>query len=163
VVRRLALLIAVLLAPGCGTRFEAEVAAADRAVLAAPEALELFALLPFPSQGEEPLKPGEEAFHGYRILGRARVEDAGARAALLGLVRRGIDASDGAVAVCFLPRHGLRAERGGAAVDLVLCYECMQARVYGAGAEPGEIATASTVEPEVSAFFRAQGLELDAR
>jgi hypothetical protein len=163
VIRRVGLLCAVLLAAGCGTRFEAGVAAADRAVLAAPEALELFALSPFPSAGEEPLAPDEEGFHGYRVLGRTRVHDAEARAELLGLVRRGIDASDGAGAACFLPRHGLRAERGGSAVDLVLCYECLRARIYGARPEPWEVLTASTVEPEVSAFFRAQGLELDAR
>jgi len=163
VIPRLALLLAALLAPGCGTRFEAEVAAADRAVLAAPEALELFALRPFPSESEVPLAPGEQAFHGYRILGRARIETAEASAELLDLVRRGIDASDGVQAACFLPRHGLRVERNGAAVDLVLCYECLRARVYGAGLEPGEVATARTFEPEVSAFYEAQGLVLDGR
>ena len=161
--RRAIPLVLAALALGCGTRFEKEVGAEERAVLAAPEALELLALLPSPSGEDRLLAPEEDAFRGYRVLGRAVVDGAEERAQLVGLVRRGIDAAGKETASCFLPRHGLRARRGDATVDLLLCYECLRARIYGAGAEPAEVATGAEVEPELTALFRAHGLRVAGR
>ena len=36
-------------------------------------------------------------------------------------------------AACFIPRHGVRAGRQGAELELVICFECNQARVYPEG------------------------------
>lgn len=149
---------AALLCLACGTRFEREIGAEERAVLAAPDELELFALAPSPAPGDPPPAPDEDSFRGYRVTGRAAAQGE-EMAALVGLVRRGINAG-GDGAACFLPRHGLRARRGDATVDLVVCYECQRAKVYGAAAEPALVTTASTVEPELSAAFRAHGLKV---
>jgi hypothetical protein len=159
VLRRAFPLAAALLAClACGTRYEREIGAEERAVLAAPDELELFALAPSPSTADQPLAPGEDSFRGYRVTGRAAAEGE-EMAELVGLVRRGINAG-GQGAACFLPRHGLRARRGDATVDLVVCFECQKAKVYGAGPEPAAVTTASTVEPELSAAFRAHGLKV---
>jgi hypothetical protein len=83
---------------------------------------------------------------------------------LVDLVRRGIETSDGRVAMCFLPRHGVVLRRGEERLDLVICYECLQLRMYREGAgESGGVRTSDEVEGEVSAVFRAHGLTLAAR
>ncbi len=145
---------------GCGSRYDEDVPPTDRGILEGAEELMIFALRPHPTTAEEPLKAGEEAFHDFKVLGRATVADA-RRAELIELVRKGIDASDGVAALCFLPRHGVRATgRGNDVVDLVICYECFQMVVYGADGERTTVLTAASVEPAVTRLFEDHGLKI---
>lgn len=101
-----------------------------------------------------------DQFHGYAVLGRKPVADAARRRELIELVFEGVGASDGRVAYCFNPRHGLSFRRGSERVDLVICFECSQVRVHGLeGGEPPMLLTADSVQPRVDAFFAARGLE----
>jgi hypothetical protein len=152
----LPVLAAIPLAFGCGGPWEG-LSSGSRLVLEAPEAVELLALVPFPTVVEAPLKAGERSFHGFRVRSSGPLEDARAAAALIELLREGVARGDGKVALCFLPRHGLRVSRGEDRVDLVVCFECFQIRCYDARGERADLQTSAALEPEVTRFFEERG------
>ena len=129
------------------------------AALADPERVELLALHPYPYQlegGED----GLELFHEYGVLGRAELEDGVGGNELLALIEQGIEESNGMVAACFNPRHGLRVAADGSTWELLICYECLSMQVYRDGERVEGHRTAESVEPQVSATYRAAGLEI---
>jgi hypothetical protein len=68
-------------------------------------------------------------FHGYHILGRKTVAQAGElkewrRGSIEGLV-------PSTSAFCFEPRHALRIRTRDSITDVVLCFECGQMRIFG--------------------------------
>ncbi len=128
------------------------------AVLAPAGALEIFALDPTSMQTAEP--PEGETLHGYEILGRATLADPATCRALLGHVYAGIAADDGIRALCFDPRHGIRARSGEDVVELVICFECFQVRVHGPGDARTNLGTVQRVEPAVSRIYRDAGLAI---
>ena len=65
-------------------------------------------------------------FRGYAILGKVEITDPAARQEIVKAVLDGISESDGTVASCFWPRHGVQVLTNGKAVDYVICYECLQ-------------------------------------
>lgn len=81
------------------------------------ESIELYSLSPF-----RELKP-TEGFRGWLIMGKTIVKEP---KAVLEAVEKGAKDSDGKVAKCFEPRHGIRAGD----VDLVICFACLQTYVY---------------------------------
>src|SRR5947209_12483411 len=94
-----------------------------RSVLAGADRVELFSLSPsrptamvrpdgsrYPSDAD--LEQAEK-FHDWKVLGRTVIADRGTRRDVVAAVERGIADSDGSVAACFNPRHGLRATQGG--------------------------------------------------
>src|SRR5262249_52718145 len=106
-----------------------------RAVLDAADTVELLSLDPndadFDDEDEDdesearprvvnPSPPPAPAdlFHGFLVLGKTVLEDPAERSAILSALYRGIDESDGDVVMCFDPRHGIRARRGEAVVDV---------------------------------------------
>ena len=133
-----------------------------RDVLEEPDSAELITLVPFPPISDEnPLGAGEEAFHDYKVISRTHVQDAAVTGELLDLIHRGVAASDGTVAACFNPRHGLRLHRGDDVVDLVICFECLSIDLYQADGTRQDLRTVDTVEPEVTRIYEAQGLVVD--
>src|SRR5436190_10180207 len=99
-------------------------------VLAAAEAVELLSI--DKPAGPADRKPGEaERFHENAVLGSTTVTGRAAVAKLVGQIEKGVtDATILDKALCFHPRHGLRAKAGGSVVELVICYECGQINVY---------------------------------
>lgn len=152
---RLAILLSALLATACSK--PAPVAPDVEAVLEAPDRFEILALSPEREQ-DTPSGPPAGTFHGHRILGRAQLPAAGMREELVGLVYQGLRDSDGTVARCFNPRHGISATRGGRTVDLLICYECYLMRIHGPSGEPTMVPTSDKVEPEVTRRFREAGV-----
>jgi len=71
-----------------------------------------------------------DGYFGYQVLGRTSVKDPARARALIGEFRKSVEANGGWVAACFNPRHGLHASHEGNTVDLVICFECAQTRVY---------------------------------
>lgn len=70
----------------------------------------------------------KKTFHGWLI--RSRVDVSGEKKSeLLGKLYTAI-AEDPAPARCFIPRHGIRAASGDRTVDLIICFECRQMRMY---------------------------------
>ena len=78
---------------------------------------------------ESKLPPGE-TFHEYEVLGKSEIRDPQERAELLRALYKGIADSDGSVASCFKPRHGISATLGGETVDLVICFECSSILIF---------------------------------
>ncbi|MCP3918791.1 MAG: hypothetical protein GY711_24860 [bacterium] len=124
------------------------------AVLRECEDLQVFATHPYPDVSAGRLGPGDEAFHGYKVLRSGPLVNQGARGQLIELVLQGVRESDGTVAECFNPRHGIRARRGEDVVELLICYECLALQVFGPGGEQYASATTSAaVETTVSRIF----------
>lgn len=136
-----------------------EIPASSRTILAAATELELFALHP-DRRVEENVRTLN--LQGYEALGRTTI-DGDLVPDLLGEVSRGIDRSDGRAALCFMPRHGIRARHEGRIADLVICYECMQIYVFVDGEKVGTVLTASDATDAVSRIFEAAGLTIDGR
>ncbi|MEM7307867.1 MAG: hypothetical protein AAF682_14405 [Planctomycetota bacterium] len=157
--RTTAALAATLLIGACSRSLATEVRPDGvLAALADPQAVELVALHPYPYQLEE--ADERPRFHGYGVLGRAPLDDGGDRNRVLALVERGIEASNGMVAACFSPRHGLRVEADGSRWDLVVCFECLSMKVYRDGEQVDGHLTSEVVEPQVTALFEASGLAI---
>lgn len=93
--------------------------------------------------------PGE-TFHEYAVLGKTEIRDGKQRGELLRALYQGISDSDGFVAACFDPRHGISATLGGETVDLVICFECKYIQTH---AKAGT--SVSTERSPAQAFNRA--------
>src|SRR5262249_6529154 len=104
-------------------RLPAQVAA----VLDKAEKVELLSLVP-----EEREEERKRDFHGYPVLGKTTLKKED-RQKVLNALKKGIADSDGRVATCFNPRHGIRASHGGKTVELLICFECLQVDVYAGG------------------------------
>jgi hypothetical protein len=96
-----------------------------RAVLDNADRFEVLSLDPT-RQKEKP----KDDFHGWKVLGRTEVKDAETRKKVVAALYKGIADSDGKVAGCFNPRHGIRATHDGQTVELVICYECLSMQAY---------------------------------
>jgi hypothetical protein len=95
-------------------------------VLVNAKEIELFSL--------DPAIKAEEArtkFQGWAVLGSTKVTEKDVRAKLLKEVEAGISQSRYVeMALCFHPRHGVRAKAGELTVELVICFECSWVKVY---------------------------------
>lgn len=118
-------LLLVALATGCGQSKPASVSQPT----SAPDELVLYAIdgLVNPPEG---FVSDEKHFRGYTILGKVDVTDLNARQNIVKAIEDGINESDGVVAACFWPRHGVHVVTNGKAVDYVICYECLQMYIF---------------------------------
>ena len=80
-----------------------------------------------------PMEKGN--FHGYKVLATTRIEEAETRKNLISALVQSTHESKGDAALCFNPRHGIRATTQGKHADLVICFECLQMKVYAEGDE----------------------------
>lgn len=96
-----------------------------------------------PSSPNGNAKPDARAFHGHAILGELPINDPAQRKKLFAAFRRGVADHDGTLAACFTPRHGLRIVREKTTLDLVICFQCSQVKVYENGV-PSETILIST-------------------
>ena len=76
------------------------------------------------------IRPDDADFHRFKVLGRTVVTEAATRKRLYRALQSGARWNLPLQALCFIPRHGIRATAGGATVDLVICFECSQVRVW---------------------------------
>ena len=72
---------------------------------------------------------GKKVFHGYSILGNKELKKFEHKKTILDYLNKSIEKSQGDVAACFEPRHGLRIVKGKKILDLVICFECASAKV----------------------------------
>jgi hypothetical protein len=94
-------------------------------ILEKGEQFELLSLSP----GYRQVKP-EDAFHGWKVLGKTTVKDTEARKKLVAAFKKGVEENKGIVAACFNPRHGIRVTQDGKTTDFVVCFECAQVQVF---------------------------------
>lgn len=100
--------------------------AETRKMLDKAESIEFFSLNPSPIDS----KAKDQGFRGYKPLGSVKLEKKAERERLLKALYKGIDDSDGSVAGCFIPRHGIKAVVDGKTVELVICFQCHSMTVY---------------------------------
>jgi hypothetical protein len=117
--------------------------------------LELYSLDPRPSK-EKPA----DAFHGFMVLGKTTVKADDARKALAAAVIKGVADSDGSVADCFEPRHGVRAAYDGKTYDFVICFHCAQIEVFAGDKQLATTPTAATPEPALDKLLKDAGVPL---
>jgi hypothetical protein len=86
------------------------------------------------SLNPDDLAAGEPRFHDYVVRSSRTVDNADVRRRIASAVIAGV-AEEGDRAACFDPRHGVKATRGGASVDLLICFECSQVRAYRSDAQ----------------------------
>jgi hypothetical protein len=73
----------------------------------------------------------KRVFHGFKILRKAQVTTEEDKAAILKAFALGVRESDGSLATCFNPRHGLRLVVGSSTNDFTICFECLSVMPYG--------------------------------
>jgi hypothetical protein len=141
---------------GCGgTPAGSQIPEGARAALEEADQFELLSLDPNP----QPEKSGDD-FRGWKVLGRTPVGDSDTRKELVAALTKGAGESDGMVAGCFNPRHGIRATREGEAVDLVICFECLQVQVYAGAGRAGSFLTTRSPQPVFDRVLREAGVPL---
>src|SRR5260370_6536987 len=82
-----------------------------------------------------------ERFHDYPVLGSLRITNPKQRSELLAALYKGVMDSDGSVASCFNPRHGIKATAGTNWIELVICFECSYMKGYGSASGGGATTT----------------------
>lgn len=98
-----------------------------RKLLDKADTVELLSLDPTPLGDKEKVK---QSFHGYKVLGKVDLTKKADKEKLLKAFYKGIDDSDGSVAGCFIPRHGIRAKVDGKTIEIVVCFQCHSMQVY---------------------------------
>lgn len=111
----------------------------------------------------DPLKKPKDAFHGWPVLGRTVVADAAVRTRIVTAVQKGIADSDGSVARCFNPRHGIRVQTSERTVDLLICFECQQVQVFEPGRDAYTALTTRDPQASLDAVLTAAKVPLGLR
>jgi len=75
------------------------------------------------------------AFRGHRILGSTPIVTE-ERTNLVNELENGIANAD-FVAMCFNPRHGIRAKKADQTIECLICFECAQVIIYSNSATNG--------------------------
>lgn len=113
----LSLAIAIV-SPGCSDSMPEEA----KQALQNAESFEFYSLHPDRLKEET----DNETFHNWKVLGKTTIEAEETRNTLINAMVKGVNASDGSVAGCFNPRHGIRVKHKGKTHDFVVCFECLQ-------------------------------------
>jgi hypothetical protein len=133
---------------------ENKLPAAVREALEKAEGMTLLSLDPDEKAGvDAPVQ-----FHGWKVLGKTEVKDKAARAKLVAALVEGASKKGLEPAKCFNPRHGLHLTYKGKSVDLVICFECAQVRVHGAGAD--RFLIARSPQPALDKILKDAGVPL---
>lgn len=109
----------------------------------------LFSLEPPMTREEanEELKP-EQNHHGFKILGSTELADAGTKNTAISTLTDAVRNSDGGSAMCFSPRHSLRAITSkGKIYDLLTCFHCNQIWIFSGEKRIGEVKINGTQKP----------------
>src|SRR5262249_544091 len=92
------------------------------------DAMEVLRL--YPVQRGKRRKGAANLFHEYDVLHRVRVAEAKQRKELAASLSKGFHWNSLRRALCFNPRHGLKASCGKRTLDLLICFECSRIQVY---------------------------------
>ena len=104
-------------------------------------------------------------FHEFRILGKAELRDPSERATLVRALLAGIADANGTPVNCFDPRHGISATLDGETLELLICFECLQIKVFFNG-QPliidrfAEVLTSRLPRPLFNLALKKAGLPL---
>jgi hypothetical protein len=86
------------------------------------------------------------ALHGFKILGKKRIDGAAYKVAV-GEFEAAVGRWDDRMAACFDPRHAIRVASGGHEFEFLLCYACHQMEVYRDGEKVAVLGAAGSSKP----------------
>lgn len=118
-------------------------------ILLAADEIELLSLDPSAKHpllsNEENRRKAKEAKQKIRdwpVLGSTKISDKAVQKKLVEELEKSIAACTPLhMALCFQPRHALRAMAGGKTVELLICFECWRVHPYHDGMPTGGVAT----------------------
>lgn len=120
----LMLVLGAVALPACAA--EPKIPASVAKALQESKTFELYSLNPNVED-----KPDDTNFQGWKILGKTSIDDAKTRASLVAALQKGVaDNTDGIIAACFMPRHGIRLSHRGKTIDIVICFQCYSSKVF---------------------------------
>ena len=121
------------------------IAAAIEKIPASTVKMFLYSLDPHDSRRFEGKLPenSNKSFHQFPILGSVEIAQTQEKTNLLGALAKGVRESDGFLANCFDPRHGLRVISKSATNDFVICFSCLQVEAHGFSAGKNFLTTSS--------------------
>jgi hypothetical protein len=111
-------------------------------------AMTLYSLHHEPAYGQ--CGDNEQLFHDYRVLRQVAIVSTADRQRIVEAVRRGIADSDGKMARCFFPRHGVGMIEDGKTVEYLICFECWWTKEFVDGQvsnKPTTIAPQAVLDP----------------
>ena len=122
-------------------------------ILEKADSIELYSLDP----DKKARKPGT-GFRDWQVLGQTTLsgED---KKAIVKALQKGIADSDGSVAACFNPRHGIEATYDGKKVELVICFECSSISGWNDGTRFSVLTTGGPAK-EFNRVLEAKGVPL---
>jgi hypothetical protein len=104
--------------------------------------------------GKEP--NAAEKFNGFPVLGKMELGKE-ARTEVLGALVKGIN--NDSPAKCFEPRHAIRAIKGDAVTDYVICFACNQTSVMANG-KLTKIRIAASAQPALDKLLKGANVPL---
>ena len=134
-----------------------QIPADARTILEKADSFELLSL--------EPTTPKEspaESFHGWKVLGKKRVDKADVQKMLVEAFEKGVEEYEGEGARCFNPRHGLKVRHAGQGADFVICFECDRVRAYVEGQNEHEFLVSRSPTDLFNKVLKDRGLRLPA-
>ena len=153
--RRFSAVVVLLLIAGCGKQ---KIPAPTLAALEGADQYELLSLNSFLSKGAP-----SEGFYRWRVLGRTSISDKATRKKLNDALRAGVRESVGAVASCFNARHAIHVTRAGKVTDVVICFECLHAKVITDGESSGGFLTTESPQEVFDNVLKEAGIPLAAK
>jgi hypothetical protein len=145
-------IVTVVVTAGCKTN---DIPAETWTALQHADRYELLSLSP-----SHPTEMPPDHFHGWRNLGRTKIEDLDTRKKLNAALRAGARENKGMIAMCFLPRHGIHVIQGGKVYDLVICFHCFQAEVFEDGQRSEHFLVSGSPEGLFDSVLSAAGIPL---
>ena len=95
----------------------------------------------------EDLKP-EQKHHGFKILGSTELVNVETKNSAISTLTDAVRNSDGGSAMCFSPRHSLRAITSrGKIYHFVTCFHCNQIWIFSGETRIGEVKINGTQKP----------------
>ena len=105
----------------------------------------------------------QDRYYGYEVLGKAVVSGARAKELRRALYSGVAAIRAGESAMCFSPRHGLRATHKGRTTELLICFQCMNLSTYTADGQrhPPMTAIARGAQPVFNRLLSEGGVSVE--
>jgi hypothetical protein len=134
---------------------------AAKELLAHAKEFELLSLDPLFHGSPEEKTPN---FHGFKVLGSTRVTNREECQKIGNEIAAAVArAFEYLKALCFIPRHGIRASADGKVIEMLICFECYQIKVYVDGTLVQSVATTPGPQKRINAVLRAANVPLRAQ
>ena len=99
-------------------------------------------------------------FHGWKVLGKTTITDAGVRNVLIAAFEKGVPRRNMEPVDCFNPRHGIKLVSDGITHEFVICFECYQVEWHSPRSTRGGFQITSSPQATFDKILRASNVPL---